>query len=285
MLLLSDSSALYRETARAIRAELEYDPGKLAVRSIVVGEVGADFLASPDVLIVTIGLKAVQFAAKLEAPTLAVLVARQSYESLAMANPAARRRALSAIYLDQPPVRHLSLIRTSLPDVRSVGVLVGPTQAVAQTAAQTEWAGAARALGLGFVPIPVPGGNDLFPALQAALPEVDALLLLPDPAVVNRGTIQNLMLTAYRQRVPVIGYSQALVEAGSLLAVYSTPQQIGQQAGEMIARMLSGRGWELPAASYPRYFTVKSNASVGRALELAIPSDAVLLRRLGGDGS
>lgn len=289
VLLLSDSSALYRETAQAIRAELESEPGKLAVRSVVVGEVGADSLASPDALIVTIGLKAVQFAAKLEAPTLAVLVARQSYESLATANPVARRRSLSAIYLDQPPARHLNLIRTSLPDVRSVGVLVGPAQAAAQTAAQTatqtEWAGAARALGLGFVPIPVPGGNDLFPALQAALPEVDALLLLPDPAVVNRGTIQNLMLTAYRQRVPVIGYSQALVEAGSLLAVYSTPQQIGQQAGETIARMLSGRGWELPAASYPRYFTVKSNASVGRALELAIPSDAVLLRRLGGNGS
>jgi hypothetical protein len=53
----------------------------------------------------------------------------------------------------------------------------------------------------------------------------------------------------------------------------------------MILRMLSGRGWDLPAATYPRYFTVKSNISVSRALELAIPSDAALSQRLGGNGS
>jgi hypothetical protein len=197
VLLLSDSSALYQETAQAILAELESEPGKLAVRSVVVGEAGADAPAAlPDALIVPIGLKAVQFAAKLEAPTLAVLVARQSYEScLATASAASRHRSLSAIYLDQPPARHFSLIRSSLPGVRSVGVLVGPAQAAMQIAAQTEWASAARALGLAFVPITVPGGNELFPALQAALPGVDALLLLPDPTVVNRSTIQNLMLT------------------------------------------------------------------------------------------
>lgn len=278
VLLLSDSSALYQETAQFIRAELESEPGKLAVKSAVLGEAAADGLAaSPDTLIVTIGLKAAQFAAKLESPTLAVLLARQSYESLA-AGSTARRRTLSAIYLDQPPARHISLIRSSLPGVRSVGVLLGP----AQVALQGEWSSAARAAGLTFVPVTVPSGNDLFPVLQAALPGMDALMLLPDPAVVNRGTVQNLMLTTYRQRVPVIGYSQALVEAGSLLAVYSTPPQIGQQAGELILRMLPGRAWDLPAAAYPKYFTVKSNASVGRALELAMPSDAALLQRLGG---
>lgn len=282
VLLLSDSSPLYQETAQAIRAQLEPESARLALKSVVLSEAARDgFSPAPDALIVTIGLKAAQFVAKLESPTLAVLIAQQSYENLVAATPAAHRRTLSAIYLDQPPARHVSLIRSSLPGVRSVGALVGP----AQTAMQSDWSSAAKAAGLAFVPLTVPGGNDLYATLQAGLPNVDALMLLPDPAIVNRNTVQNLMLTTYRQRVPVIGYSQALVEAGALLAVYSTPQQIGQQAGELILRMLPGRAWELPPATHPKYFTVKSNASVGRALELAVPSDTALLQRLNGGGS
>lgn len=279
VLLLSDATALYQATAQAIRAELEAESGKVALRNVVLGEATADNLvASADTLIVAIGLRAAQFAAKFDAPILAVLIARQSYESLAAASSGTRRRPLSAVYLDQPPARHFNLIRSALPRVQSIGFLFGPAQA----AMQSEWSSAAKGAGFTFVPVVVSNSNELFSVLQASLPGVDALMLLPDPMVVNRGSVQSLMLSTYRQRVPVIGYSQALVEAGALLAVYSTPQQIGQQTGEIIARTLPGRTWELPAATHPKYFMVKSNGSVSRALELAVPSDPTLLQRLGG---
>ena len=125
------------------------------------------------------------------------------------------------------------------------------------------------------------GDGDLFSSLQTLLPNVDALLLFPDPLVVNRSSLQNLMLTTYRQRVPVVGYSQNLVDAGALVAVYSTPQQIGQQVAESIQRMLSARHWELPPPAYPKYFTIKTNSSVARSLDIEVPSEAVLAQRMG----
>lgn len=168
-----------------------------------------------------------------------------------------------------------------MPGAKSAGILAGPGQAVAQA----EWLAMAKGAGLNLVPLVANNSSELFAVLQSALTDLDALVLLPDPAVINRSTVQNLLLTTYRQRVPVVGYSHALVDAGALLAVYSTPEQIAQEAVETILRMVPGRGWALPPPVYPKYFTVKSNASVGRALDVAVPGDAVLLQRLNGGGS
>ena len=275
VVLLSDSSAPYQEAARAIREGLDGEGAKLTMRFIVVGDAGAaEAIAQADTLLVPLGAKAAQFAAKSDQPLFAALVARQSFEKLVLS---ANRRAISAIYLDQPISRHLQLVRVAQPRARTVGVVLGSTQSVSQT----ELTQAASSAGLRLSAIALVGSGDLFTSLQTLLPNVDALLLFPDPLVVNRNSVQNLMLTTYRQRVPVVAYSQNLVDAGALVAVYSTPQQIGQQVAETIQRMLSARHWELPLPTYPKYFTVKANSSVARSLEIDVPSDAILAQRMG----
>ena len=201
--------------------------------------------------------------------------ARQSFEKLAptFATP---RRQTSAIYLDQPISRHLQLVRVAQPRAqrgRGVGaVAIGFAIRAHPRGEQFRLRLSTAALS---------GGGDLFSSLQTLLPNVDALLLFPDPLVVNRGNVQNLMLTTYRQRVPVVGHSQNLVDAGALVAVYSTPQQIGQQVAETIQRMLPARHWELPPPAYPKYFTIKTNSSVARSLDIDVPSEAVLAQRMG----
>ena len=42
----------------------------------------------------------------------------------------------------------------------------------------------------------------------------EMLLTLPDPMVVNEGTAKTLILGAYLENLPLVGYSQALVKAG-----------------------------------------------------------------------
>ncbi|OFZ69548.1 MAG: hypothetical protein A2Z01_06975 [Betaproteobacteria bacterium RBG_16_58_11] len=274
VVVLSDASAPYQEAARTIREGLEGESAKLAIRVVVVGGAGADeAMAQPDSLLVPLGAKAAQLAAKSNQPIFAALVARQSFEKLFPST----RHSISAIYLDQPISRHLQLVRVAQPRARSVGVVLGPTQSVSQA----ELANAASSAGLRLSAVALSGDGDLFSSLQTLLPNVDALLLFPDPLVVNRSSLQNLMLTTYRQRVPVVGYSQNLVDAGALVAVYSTPQQIGQQVAESIQRMLSARHWELPPPAYPKYFTIKTNSSVARSLDIEVPSEAVLAQRMG----
>ena len=116
-----------------------------------------------------------------------------------------------------------------------------------------------------------PAGN-LFPLLRELFDATDVLLALPDPQVFNGLTIQNILTAAYRQRVPLAGFSPAYVKAGALLALYSTPAQLGAQSGEIARAVLAGR--PLPPPQAPREFSVGVNADVARSLGIAVDADS-----------
>ena len=103
---------------------------------------------------------------------------------------------------------------------------------------------------------------------------------MADPVVSNRRTVQNLLLTTYRQRVPVFAYSKAYVKAGALAAVYSTPEHIGKQAGELVADILRKGSWSLPKPQHPKYFSVEVNREVAKSLGIRVPGTEKLETRL-----
>ena len=279
LVLLSEDAVLYKEAANALREGLESEvsSGKLLIRTLVIGEGGLSAVsAPPDTLLVPLGAKATQATEHLDQAILAGLLSRQTYEKFFISSGHNPRRPVSTVYLDQPLVRHMQLVHALQPRAQSVGVLLGS----AQTAVQPALLNAARASGLSLTSTTVNSGAEVFPALQNLLPNVDVLLLLPDPSVINRHTVQNLMLSAYRQHVPAVAYSQDLVQVGALAAVFSTPQQIGRQLAEIIQNILPGKNWDLPPPVYPKYFTINTNASVARALEINVPGEASLRQRM-----
>jgi ABC-type uncharacterized transport system substrate-binding protein len=94
------------------------------------------------------------------------------------------------------------------------------------------------------------------------------LLALPDPVVFNSQTAANILTAAYRRQVPLTGFSPAYVKAGALLALYSTPAQVGTRGGELLRQAMTGRPL-LPPQS-PREFVVAVNQNVARSLGLAL---------------
>jgi ABC-type uncharacterized transport system substrate-binding protein len=112
-------------------------------------------------------------------------------------------------------------------------------------------------------------------ALDSILNESEVLFVLPDAEVYNAGTIRNILLTAYRKQVPLVGISQAYVKAGALCAVFTTTEQVAEQAAAMIQRY--AESGKLPAAQYPSEFEVSVNMQVARSLEMHI-KDADQLR-------
>lgn len=274
VLVLSEPSTPYLEAAAAIRSGLEESNAKIAVRTLGVDEVQSSGFGA-DTVLVPLGVRATAAVARSPgaAPVLAGLLPRQRYEKILREMvPRARQRQFSAVYLDQPYPRQFQLLNAALPDVTRVGVLLGAaTQAERDTLAE-----AAEDSHLRLVAQVLDNAAALFPDLEALLTRCDALLLLPDVEVVNRASLQSLILTSYRQRRPVLGYSAALVGAGALLAVYSTPAQIGRQIAELIRR----KPFVLPPPQAPRYFSVRVNRSVARALSLTIPADAQLYAAL-----
>lgn len=276
--VLSDQGGAYAEVADALRDEL----GREArLTDWVVGpwQKFATKSLPPPQLIVAIGARA--FAAMVEktqaepglskVPVLATLLPRASYLALAPKVPG----ATSAVWLDQPVERYLALVRLAMPERQRVGVLFGPDSEAFK--APLLKAAAAQGQTVSHATL-FAQGDEVYPALREVLSQAQVLLALPDNLVFNPTSLQNILITAYRQRIPMVTYAAAHARAGATLALYATPVQVASQAAAAVRAFLAGRG--LPSPRFADQFTVTVNAQVGRSLGLATVEPEVLAQML-----
>jgi len=268
LVLLSDTSAPYQEVADSFRAQLQHDLPAVNVTVADPQTRAGNVLPADARLLVSVGTKATQAALALHTriPILAVLVPKASFDALA-APANEERRPISAIYLDQPYSRQLALIRLAFPERERVGVLLREQDRQKLDALLA----AARVRKVQVVSELLPNGAAIVPALERLLAASDLLLVLPDALLYNKNDIQSVLLTSYRYHDPLVGYSQALVRAGAIMALYSTPAQIGYQAAEVALRSLNTG--TLPVPQYPKYFTVSVNLQVARSLGIPAPDE------------
>jgi ABC-type uncharacterized transport system substrate-binding protein len=271
----SERSAAYGEATEALVGELERNGlPRVEVLQITAVELSAASPLTPK-LFVAFGAEAANALAKAElrAPVLCALLPRGSFERALLESGRKSSSQFSALYLDQPLSRQLELIRLALPTARRVGVLWGPESLVQAPALRAF----AQASGLELVEATV-GRNELFfPSLKRVLEDADLLLAVPDPQVYNSSSIQNILLAAFRAKVPLVAFSPAYVRAGALLALHVTPTQVGLQAAAITRGVLQGK----TLSSTPLYsqdFSVAVNEHVVRSLELTLEPDALRAR-------
>jgi hypothetical protein len=276
-IVLSDDSAPYQEVYEAIKARADD-------HDITVSRLYADAASEAALnakLIVVAGVRAAESVASIagQSPVLAVLVPKDWYRKTGRQRLAGNEhRPVSAIYLDQPYERQARLIHLAFPNAKRVGVLVS----AAQLAVSEDIGAALRAQGLTLVAEVLEPGQKLIEPLEKVLSMSDLMLAVPDPEVFNRNTAQSVLLTSYRYRDPVLGYSRSLARAGALLALYSSPAQIGRQAAELIVKQMETPSSHLPDPAHPRYFSVAVNQQVARSLGFELAPEAELERRLEG---
>jgi len=278
VIVSSERSAAYQEATQALLGEL--GRGGIAskdVLQITIAELAKAGSLSAR-LYVTLGMDAAVMLARseLKAPVLCALLPRQSFERVLRESGRRVSAQFSAVYLNQPLSRQLDLVRLALPQAGRVGVLFGGESQSQETLLDE----AAQGRGLKLVGIHVKPEEPVFSGLKRILDEADLLLALADPQIYNSSSIQNILLASFRAQVPMLAFSPAYVRAGALLAVYSTPVQIGQQAGVMASAVLQGKG--LGSPQYPQDFSVSVNEHVARSLGLNLDPQALTerLRRL-----
>ncbi|MEK7840145.1 MAG: ABC transporter substrate binding protein, partial [Pseudomonadota bacterium] len=277
VVVLSQDTDAYREVVRAMRAELtRQNRADLPVRVLTLNEFQSQYgqiVGQRPVLLVSVGTQAARELAdrRPPVPVLHTLLPRQTWQSLARAPG----QASSAIFLDQPIDRQLLLLKHALPGRTNLGVILGPASA----GQRHELMAAARRQGFQLQIEAIDQPAALLPALNRVVEDSQVLVSVADPMVFGPSTVHHILLTTYRYRVPVLGLSRAYVEAGALLAVYSTPEHIGRQLGELVSRMAAGR-WVLPAPQYPKYYDVATNPRVAASLNLRLERESVLLMKL-----
>jgi hypothetical protein len=279
-LILSERGPAYEELANAF-AEGFGDRRALQVLHLDgLDAKSVQALAREVRLLVPVGIKASRMVAEHaggQAAVLALMVPRSGFEAQTWPATLSRRR-LSAVYIDQPPSRSLSLIEKVLPRAKRVGVLHSH-EGLASIGALSQEA-ARRRLTLRVAEVSPSG--EVAAGLRQVLPESDVLLLLPDAQVINANNVQHVLLTTYRYRIPVIGFSQGLVKAGAVAAVYSTPAQIGAQGGQIARQWRIGEG-DLPPPRYCDEYAIALNHHVARSLGLSLPDESVIGLLSGGE--
>ncbi len=276
-LILSDSGGAYQELAEAFRAGVAL---RQTVKVWPLPELNASQLANltrTADLLVPVGVKAARFVAEQhagQAAVLALMIPRSVSEKLQWPASLGRKR-VSSIYIDQPPGRSLALAEAAFPAARRVGLLVSAENAaVAKVLLQES---ARRNIKLNVET--VDSAEDVSPALRRMLSDSDMLLLVPDAIAINAGNAQNVLLTTYRFRVPVIGFSQGLAKAGAVASVYSSPVQIGRQGAQVALRF--GENGELPPPQHAGEFSIAFNPHVARSLGVVLSDEADIRRKLG----
>lgn len=258
--VLSDSSPLYQDFARTFTQNL---PGNIRVTVLQRPDDFTGDAGGAD-LIVTVGVKATEsLAGKTKLPLLAAMIPSHKYGALMEMRG---RHPTSALYVDQPWRRQLALVRAVFPEPPKVGLLYTKEVGIDFSELRKE----AQRHHVTLVEMPTRSEQALFNDLFSLLSSSDVLLVLPDSRVFNSNSIRNILLESYRHNIPLVGISQAYVNAGALCAVYSTPEQVAAQADSMVIQFALSR--RLPEKQFPELYTVAVNQEVMRALGINIRS-------------
>lgn len=270
-LLVPENTGVYRELFLELDSRL-----KAGGQDLVLVE--TDLGGKPSATIslrIAAGPKALDaaLAATDTSPLLSLLNTRSDFELLLARHPV--HPPVSALYYDPAPSRQLRLAKLLLPRLSRLGVLASPDRAAELTDVGRE----AEALGLHLSIQIVKDDAPLQPALLDLIGRSDALLALPDPAVINRQTLKTILLTAYRHERVLIGSSEPMVTSGSLATSYSTPAQLADEASRWLLMTSARKPMAWPAPAYPQDFSVAVNKQVARSLGLTVP-DAFTLEQL-----
>lgn len=219
---------------------------------------------------VALGAAALQAAVAvgLDAPVVSLFASRQAFERAV--EQSSSGAAATAIYAEPAPDQQMKLIASIYKRTVTVGVLLSAQSAHLEPLLRRSAAGN----GLGLEPVRVDPGIGLTRSLNR-LAEATVLLIFPDSTLFTPTSLRELLESSYRRRLPVIGFSAALVAAGTLASAYTDIDDTLVQLASMVDPMAAGR---LPAPRYPAFWRTAINDSVARSLDVAIDEDT---RRLG----
>ena len=174
---------------------------------------------------------------------------------------------ISFLYIIQPLCRQVQFIKALNPKWNSIGLIIGDHSTIDE-----EDINACKSSNtLGVNTATIDSAKQLTIRLNEILSSSDLLLAQPDSSIYNSKTVKNILLTSYRSRKPVIGFSKNFTKAGALASIYSTPTQIAETATSIIEQYItSGKRFSLKE-SYPDDFEISINRQVFRALDLETP--------------
>jgi ABC-type uncharacterized transport system substrate-binding protein len=214
-------------------------------------------------LYVTIGPAALREVAarQCDCVVISAFTSSQVVRAIQATLPPARAAAITAVYAEPAPGDQLRLVNLLYRRPARVAAMLGPDTAFLKPA-----------LAAGGVTVLEAAPGDDINRLLNQIAQTDVLLALPDSAVYNTDNFRNILLSTYRHKQGVIGFSGDMVKAGALATTYSDIEDIDAQVAEIAASYVAGG--ELAPPQFPRYFRTVVNEGVARSLDVQVTDAA-----------
>ena len=231
-------------------------------------------LNSPQ-LIIAIGNKTTKHLldSNVSAPMLSVLIPKRLTKSFQTDYP--DKKNWSSLVIDQPIERQFHLITAILGKHKKIGVLLGPYTSDMDKPLKKS----ARKTKHRIVTEHIKDPALISASIKSLNTAVDVLLTLPDPVIYNKSTIRGILLSSYRKKLPIIGFSKAYVKAGAIAAVYSKPEQISQQLADISHHFLKTGSFQKPL-HYPKDFSVALNKKLAKSIGINMKNETVIIKRI-----
>lgn len=177
--------------------------------------------------------------------------------------------------LDQPVERQLQLIKLISSSFKNIGVIV-TKRSQAHLASLRQHAKKNQQTILEFIS----DAENIRYQIDDISRTSDIILAIADTDIYNASSVSQILLTSYRHRTPIIGFSNGFIKAGALAGSVSSLGQLVQHLSEEIQ---ANDGLNTPPDEnifYPKYFSVLHNKNVAKSLNIHIPSSNKLAHQL-----
>ena len=146
---------------------------------------------------------------------------------------------MTGVAMEVDPGIIFARLKLLLNNVQSVGIVFNTRS---DTTILNNALNAAELLNLQVITKAVTGKNDIEKAWRELHEQnIDALWMLPDPAVADPYVFNYLREESLRAKVALIGFSEAYVRAGALFSVSPHYTTIGQQCSVLVKRILEDK--------------------------------------------
>lgn len=196
---------------------------------------------------------------------LSVLVTRYDWQQLLSRYPLLAK-AGTAVHADPTPHAQIELAQAVSPSLDRIGLLLHEDVDLAALGLNAE-----RMESNNLVLLRSSGDDRVMQELSLLLEQSDALIAIPDGRLYGPENFRHVLLSAYRQRKPVIGFSGAGVNAGCIAAPYVSSEDLAAASIQQLEKMAAWPAQQpLPQAKDIPASEIRINRSVANALGMQL---------------
>jgi len=219
----------FEQAMQGFRKECTAEVKELFIADMTEAEMKARIAKmGPDVLL-AVGTASLQKISSIKGIPKVYMMILNPDAMLAQSDPT------GGVSIHVPYETQIDIFSKILPDMKTIGIVFHPDRSGSFVEKVKV---AAEKRGIRVQPEAIYHAKDGPAKIKGLETRVDAFWMLPDISVITPETVDFLLMTSFRKKIPVLSFSDKYVKMGALAAVSMDPFDIGVQAGEMVNRVL-----------------------------------------------